>query len=663
MAPNTPDSKDPTPPLRRHGSWGNLSDSAGTPGRPQTPAYHPQFLVFTFLALVGSCFKLLLYPAYKSTDFEVHRNWLAITFSKPLHVWYGEASESEWTLDYPPFFAYFEWCMAQVAYFVDPLMLDVQNLNYDSKATVLFQRITVIFTDLLLLYGIYLYSQTWPRVRLTETARTYSKTALVASLTFLNPGLLMVDHVHFQYNGVMVGLFIISLAFIKNDSNKRGALAFAVLLCMKHIFLYMAPVYFVYLFRHHCFDLQAGCTVRRHIPDKYEWDRGDEEDEDEEIDQEEGNSDDEEGSRQEGNSDGAPGSDDENYDGIGTVQPRERSPSLSLAPKTLGKFKMTAFFELGGIVLCVFILAFSPILVSSFNEGGEAMVIKSLQQIVGRLFPFQRGLTHAYWAPNVWAEYNLLDKVTLIGLKRFPGVLNTTIWGRGLLANINRIDADLPSTTSGQVGVVSGHRILPNISGGVCMVLTLASMVPVLWKLWKSPHPKAFVHAVVYAQLCSFMLGYHVHEKAILIAILPMSLLACDSVYDARIYLIMSSIGHLSLFPLLYEAREAPLQLFAFCAHIAGAYLALDSYHRTESSKMRIKQSGIVFSTPEKCFLVGLVFVYLFYQFHPRWIQTKMPFLPLLVMSTYCAFGNIFFVWTGVHDLFRRRLKVIEAYI
>ena len=159
------------------------------------------------------------------------------------------------------------------------------------------------------------------------------------------------------------------------------------------------------------------------------------------------------------------------------------------------------------------------------------------------------------------------------------------------------------------------------------------------------------------------MLGYHVHEKAILIAILPMSLLACDSVYDARIYLIMSSIGHLSLFPLLYEAREAPLQLFAFCAHIAGAYLALDSYHRTESSKMRIKQSGIVFSTPEKCFLVGLVFVYLFYQFHPRWIQTKMPFLPLLVMSTYCAFGNIFFVWTGVHDLFRRRLKVIEAYI
>lgn len=74
-------------------------------------------------------------------------------------------------------------------------------------------------------------------------------TAKTVVLCFGSIALLLVDHVHFQYNGMLLGVLIASIAAHTHGQVLVGGVLFAVLLNLKHLYLVIAPVQFIFILR------------------------------------------------------------------------------------------------------------------------------------------------------------------------------------------------------------------------------------------------------------------------------------------------------------------------------------------------------------------------------------------------------------------------------
>lgn len=180
---------------------------------------------------------------------------------------------------------------------------------------------------------------------------------IISASLFLHPGFLIVDHIHFQYNGFMYGILLWSLLMARNVSRLHYCVRVSLTLgagqspykrysicCatefQTHIHVhggafpqprcldiclnvFRQPAYFVYLLRVYCM-----------------------------------------------------------------------SPSGDILP--------VRFLTLANAVILVFLLSLGPF-----------VLMGQLPQLLSRLFPFTRGLNHAYWAPNAWALVTALDRVLL----------------------------------------------------------------------------------------------------------------------------------------------------------------------------------------------------------------------------------------------------------
>lgn len=136
-------------------------------------------------------------------------------------------------------------------------------------------------------------------------------------------------------------MLILSVVLARKRSTLLySGILFATLLCLKHIYLYLAPAYFVFLFRTYCLD-----------------------------------------------------------------------------PNNVFNIQFLNTVKLGVSIVGVFTAALGP-----FVYFGQ------LEQLLSRLFPFSRGLCHAYWAPNVWAMYSFVDRVLIYCKFRYTSLIFSVLF-------------------------------------------------------------------------------------------------------------------------------------------------------------------------------------------------------------------------------------------
>ncbi|OCT46255.1 Dolichyl pyrophosphate Glc1Man9GlcNAc2 alpha-1,3-glucosyltransferase [Cladophialophora carrionii] len=271
--------------------------------------------------------------------------------------------------------------------------------------------------------------------------------------------------------------------------------------------------------------------------------------------------------------------------------------------------------KLGTSIIGIFIAAFGP-----FAAWGQ------LDQLKSRLFPFARGLCHAYWAPNAWAIYSFLDRVLIVAAPYL-----------GLSVDEKAVH----SVTRGLVGDTS-FAVLPDITAQQCFGLTLAFQMIALTKLWLSPSWESFVGALTLCGYASFLFGWHVHEKAILLVIIPFSLLSVKDRSYLASFRPLAVAGHVSLFPLLFTAAEFPIKVAYTISWLIIFLYTFDQLAPVPARRRvflldRFALLYIAIAVPLMAYCSLL---------HQAVFGHRYQFLPLMLISTYSAIG-VLGSWLG----------------
>jgi alpha-1,3-glucosyltransferase len=506
--------------------------------------------------------KALLVSAPYSTDLLVHLHWKDLTTRYPVRSWYTEVTGPPY-LDYPPLFAYVEWLLGQVAHLLGiPL---TEKAGVVPMTTLAFMRLTVIALDAALFLGVAPWSSSAAQYVPSSGSCAAAQDLMLWVVT--HPALWLVDHIHFQYNGFVLGFVLYSLGVLADNETTgerpirlsrqrrwRGSAAYLIALGLKH------------------------------------------------------------------------------------------TTALSVAPVVLFCLCLEGIWRDPMVILfgsCWLLL----VLGMPFGNF-------DWRALYGRLFPFgERGLLHAYWAPNAYALLAAVDKVAM---RLWTFTHTRMIWSEGVSGDRKRWQLARVSNSAGLVETGGGGfhlfpewtPLLAAICSFIAMVPSLMAMRELFRKHTTPPREPGLrsgtngqrqqqdwtcrrewlAQAGAQAALSMFLFGWHVHEKAL---ILPTLLMGLGLGPRHPVAALLSAGCTLAMFPLVSAPAVRVVRLALILWH--WAYFApVPAWPQSSAWILVYAYCGI-----------GLVLSELVAHWR-GWQALGYPFIPLMLQSTYSAMAVLF---------------------
>lgn len=218
------------------------------PFRPAGSQWMTHYVIIIFALIIRLAIGLGPYSGMNTPamfgDFEAQRHWMEITQHLPISEWYWFDLQY-WGLDYPPLTAYHSYLLGKIGTFVFPDWFKLNDSRgYETDGIKSFMRLTVLLSDIIFYIPAVVYFTKWVgRHRNQSPVSQY----IAAAAILFQPSLLLIDHGHFQYNSVMLGLTIYTINNLLDGFYSMAAVCFVWSICFKQMSLYYAPVFFAYL--------------------------------------------------------------------------------------------------------------------------------------------------------------------------------------------------------------------------------------------------------------------------------------------------------------------------------------------------------------------------------------------------------------------------------